>query len=107
MSGQPTTMTSAADSPAHARQQSTGSGGSDLEREVVDGDDGDSLRQSGDVPTKGDYRLLVEDPAEFSKHTLSAGGTGAAINQIVNSPALPVLSYCAASILMTVVNKVR
>jgi hypothetical protein len=102
MSG-PSTSTADQRTQAHPRQ-STGSAGGDLERDADE--DVESSRLSHDVPTKGDYRLLIEEPVEFSDQTLTSGGTEAALNRILNGPALSVFSYCAASILMTIVNKV-
>ncbi|GAA6026316.1 hypothetical protein JCM11491_003427 [Sporobolomyces phaffii] len=69
---------------------------------------------------KGDYKVVVDQDTEQG---LAAGGQGSQpmrasfsasgglrvppspVDQLVNHPALPILCYCASSILMTVVNK--
>ncbi|GAA5886658.1 hypothetical protein JCM16303_001401 [Sporobolomyces ruberrimus] len=69
---------------------------------------------------KGDYKVVVGDDPESGlgsgpslspnlRSSFSAGSglrpQPAPVDQLVNHPALPILCYCASSILMTVVNK--
>lgn len=60
---------------------------------------------------KGDYRMvgISEDDEHPSMKAISANKPGAGLLSVpepVSHPALSIASYCAASILMTVVNKV-
>lgn len=72
--------------------------------------------------TKGDYtKVVMEDDEEkrgsisyaanTSKDGVNSSLLGNSVSvvpaSLANHPALPVMCYCAASILMTVVNKVR
>jgi hypothetical protein len=70
----------------------------------AEGSDEDG-QHSGQVQTKDDYRLLVEEPDDFGKLG-ETSGRSKTVEHVLKGPTLPVLSYCAASILMTVVNKV-
>ena len=95
--------------PTHTRSMS-GSGRGDgivQDTESV----GDSVPLQG-RKEKGDYNLLVDDEqAARGKQSFgiagSTAGGGQLIEQVVSHPALPVACYCVASIIMTVVNKVR
>lgn len=57
--------------------------------------------------SKGDYSLVIDTDerktATLSSQVASSAGLG---DSLLNHPALPVMCYCAASILMTVINKV-
>ena len=78
--------------------------------------DASEIKSNGHVPygeEKADYRIDLgsvqnSTPKESKVFGLatSTAGSGQMIEQALTHPALPVLSYCVASILMTVVNKV-
>lgn len=63
---------------------------------------------------KDDYRLVIDDSQSNSDTSgksfglaPTTAGTGQTIEQALTHPAVPVLCYCVASIIMTIVNKVR
>lgn len=56
--------------------------------------------------TRGDYHQPVA-PTDDILEIKKAVAQGVSLEGISKSPVPPVLSYCAASIMMTVVNKVR
>jgi hypothetical protein len=71
---------------------------------------GHIVNQAG--ASKGDYRMvgISEEDEHPSLKSISASKPGAgllSVPEVVSHPALSIASYCAASILMTVVNKVR
>lgn len=71
---------------------------------------GHIVNQAG--ASKGDYRMvgISEEDEHPSMKAISANKPGAGLLSVpepVSHPALSIASYCAASILMTVVNKVR
>lgn len=70
---------------------------------------GHIVNQAG--PGKGDYRMvgISEEDEHPSMKAISASKPGAGLLSVPETqshPALSIASYCAASILMTVVNKV-
>jgi hypothetical protein len=70
---------------------------------------GHIVNQAG--ASKGDYRMvgISEEDEHPSMKAISAGVPGAgllSVPEVASHPALSIASYCAASILMTVINKV-
>jgi len=68
------------------------------------------MRDSGGSNEKDQFRMNMDESGSSAKNSFgiatNAGG-GQLIDQVASHPALPVACYCVASILMTVVNKVR
>jgi hypothetical protein len=59
---------------------------------------------------KVEYKVAVDDEKvtdPLLAETIQVMRTPTTMDRIMNHPALPVASYCVASIMMTVVNKVR
>jgi GDP-mannose transporter len=56
---------------------------------------------------KGDYSLVIDtDERKTAGMPSLPASSGGPVDSLLNHPALPVMCYCAASILMTVINKV-
>lgn len=75
------------------------------------------MSNGNDSGVKGDYQVVIDVDSitqEEKKGLIGSGGgerssnnnTPAPLEIVVNHSALPVLCYCAASISMTVINKV-
>lgn len=55
---------------------------------------------------KGDYSLVIDtDERKTAGMPSLPASSGGPVDSLLNHPALPVMCYCAASILMTVINK--
>ena len=74
---------------------------------------GSAMGGMGGPGSKGDYRMVgmnEEDDAhqQHASRSVHKGGAGLlSVPEPSQHPALPIASYCIASIVMTVVNKVR
>lgn len=108
-SSPPLPYSASSSSPYTARMASGGSsmnGNADLSSSS---EQGHIVNQAG--AAKGDYRMvgISEEDDHHSMKAISASKPGAGLLSVpepVSHPALSIASYCAASILMTVVNKV-
>lgn len=94
--------------PRMASGSATMNGNADLSS--MASEQGHVVNQAG--ASKGDYRMvgISEEDEHPSLKSISANKPGAgllSVPEVVSHPALSIASYCAASILMTVVNKVR